>query len=81
MERELYFRPRGHGAYTPVDILNWDCSTEIQSRGFCRGGRWVLARPLPFYSFWNRLKQAWDVLRYRADALYWDDRRPGWRPR
>lgn len=67
MNRNIYHKPRGHGAYTPTDIMNWDCSTEIE-------GRWVPARPLPFYSFWNRLKQAWDVLRYRADALYWRPR-------
>jgi len=32
---------------------------------------WGLARPLPYYSTIIRLKQAWDVFRYRADALYW----------
>lgn len=29
------------------------------------------SKPLPYYSFIERLQQAWDVLRYRADALYW----------
>lgn len=32
---------------------------------------WVLARPLPFYCFKYRLRQAWDVLRYKADAFYY----------
>lgn len=35
-------------------------------------GTWVLARPLPFYNFRVRLQQAWDILTYKADALYWD---------
>jgi hypothetical protein len=35
------------------------------------GGRWYIARPLPFYSWRIRLRQAWDVFRYRADAFYW----------
>ena len=35
--------------------------------------RWVLARPLPFYCFKYRLRQAWDVLRYKADAFYWHE--------
>lgn len=29
------------------------------------------ARPLPYYSIFNRIKLAWHVLTYKADALYW----------
>jgi len=31
----------------------------------------IISRPLPYYSTFIRLKQAWDVFRYKADALYW----------
>ncbi len=34
-------------------------------------GKWVLARPIPYYCFKHRLRQAWDVLNYRADAFYY----------
>jgi hypothetical protein len=34
-------------------------------------GRWYPARPLPFQSLALRLREAWDVLRGRADAYYW----------
>ena len=34
-------------------------------------GRWVAARPIPYWGVRWRLRQAWDVLRGKADALYW----------
>lgn len=38
-----------------------------------KDGRWVPARPIPYRSRWNQLRHAWNVLIYKADALYWDD--------
>lgn len=34
--------------------------------------QWKPARPLPFYSIFERWLRAFDVLIGRADALYWD---------
>lgn len=34
-------------------------------------GRWVPARPLPFYSLTQRWKAAWLVFTGKADALTW----------
>ncbi len=42
------------------------------SRAQGRSGRWHLARPEPYRSLFARLRMSWDVLRYRADALYWE---------
>lgn len=36
-------------------------------------GQWVPARPDPYYSFFNRLKLAWMVLRYKADVFVWPE--------
>lgn len=65
---------RRKGAYL-ADMLN-------QNTPMAKGlsGRWHVARPEPYRSFWCRLRQAFDVLRYRADAIYWpidDDREEG----
>ena len=35
------------------------------------GGRWVMSRPVGFYSLWNRLRLAWMVFTGRADAITW----------
>jgi len=35
------------------------------------GSGWKPARPLPYYSLKERLKMVWDILTYKADALYW----------
>lgn len=43
---------------------------------FEKNGRWYLARPLPFYGWWGlrmRISEALDVLRGKADALYWEE--------
>jgi hypothetical protein len=37
-------------------------------------GRWVSAEPLPYYSVWNRMKLAWMVLTYKANAFVWRER-------
>lgn len=63
-ERE-YTRPRGFGAWTPKRLYK-----ALQGIG---GPGPNLPRPYPYFSFWVRLKQAWDVFKYRADALYWDE--------
>lgn len=37
-----------------------------------RDGRWASARPIPA-CFWARLKDAWQILRGRADAVWYED--------
>lgn len=39
----------------------------------CKGksGHWHNARPLPYYGFFYRIRDAWNVLWLKADALYW----------
>jgi hypothetical protein len=60
-----YTKPRGWGAYTPQRVID-------SQKGIGReGGRWV--RPEPYWSLKTRLAQAWDVLTYKADALYWKE--------
>jgi len=61
-------RKLSKGAYY-ADWLN--ISNISKTKAQAKSGRWYLARPLPYYSFIIRLRQALDVLRYRADALYW----------
>jgi len=63
---KTYYRPRGYTAYTPLEIIEWTSVAATE-----HDGSWIPARPEPFPSFIDRLKQAWDVLTYRADALYW----------
>jgi len=68
---DFYSEPVGWGSYTPLKIqrLFTDMRTATQV-----DGRWITARPEPYYSLIERLRQAWDVLRYRADALYWKEK-------
>lgn len=61
-----YTKPFGWGAYTPEKLLNTIDGVRIKGR------KW--ARPVPYWSFIERLRQAYDVLTYRADALYWKER-------
>ena len=61
-----YCKPRGYSSYTPNEIVK--CVGEAATE---HDGKWIPARPEPFPSFIERLKQAWDVLSYKADALYW----------
>ena len=65
MNDKHYTKPRGFGAYTPNQVI---ATLSTISR---KGGH---VRPLPYYSLTTRLRQAWDVLTYRADALYWKER-------
>lgn len=60
-----YTKPRGWGAYTPQRVID-------SQKGIAReGGKWV--RMCPYYHWPTRLKQAWDVFTYKADALYWKE--------
>ena len=36
-------------------------------------GTMTLARPEPYPSIFDRLIQAWHVLTYKADTIYWRD--------
>ena len=33
---------------------------------------WDYSRPVPYYSIVERIKMAWDILTYKADAIYWN---------
>jgi len=44
-------------------------------------GRWVPSRPIPYVSWINRLKLAWDVFTYKADAFYWNKKQPPFLPK
>lgn len=51
----------------------WDTKLEIDSASKAQGksGQWHNARPLPYYGIYYRLRDAWNVLWLKADALYW----------
>lgn len=66
-ERE-YSAPRGWGAWTPGTL-----GKVLRSVGMPGPNA---PRPYPYFSFWVRLQQAWDVFKYRADALYWKEPTP-----
>lgn len=51
--------------YNADEIKHWSCEKFID-------GKWVLSRPLDGPFLW-RLKDAWNVLLGKADALYWKD--------
>lgn len=54
------------------------CATIAQLGG--SKGRWVIAKPLPCRSLWNRARLAWMVLTFQAEAFEWDEvvvKRPG----
>lgn len=36
-----------------------------------KSGVWHNTRPLPYYGWYYRIRDAWNVLILRADALYW----------
>ena len=42
---------------------------QVQAQG--KSGKWHNARPLPYYGLYYRLRDAWNVLWLKADALYW----------
>ena len=51
----------------------WDSSLGIQGKVRAKGksGNWHNARPEPYYGFLYRIRDAWNVLWSKADALYW----------
>lgn len=61
-----YTAPRGWGAWTPGSLMRH--LREGPSTPSVNA-----LRPYPYFSFRERIKQAWDVLTYRADALYWKE--------
>lgn len=65
----IYKRPVGYGSFTPNKII---ADHENMPKALV-DGKWMMARPEPYWSFWERLRQAWDVLTYKADALYWHE--------
>jgi len=65
----FYKKSVGYGAYTPKSLFQ--SMKDMPSAQV--DGKWIPARPEPYWSFWERLQQAWDVLRYKADALYWGE--------
>lgn len=62
-------KPRGYGAYTPNKVREVVMGGKMVER---EDGLWEPAVPLPYYSWIERLLQAWDVFTYKADALYWE---------
>jgi len=59
---------RNTNIYTPSQIKKWDVDTQNEK------GKWVPARPLPFYGFriLEKLKIIWKVLIGRYDVLDWE---------
>lgn len=41
----------------------------VSSKG--KSGKWYYARPEPYYGLYYRLRDAWNVLWLKADAMYW----------
>ena len=57
--------------YIADDLKNWSSSVELVSYSEVK---WVMARPLPFYGYyglWLRIKDAYQVLIGKADAVRW----------
>lgn len=66
--KNFYSDPVGWGAYTPKRVESCKgAATQVD-------GVWMLARPEPYRSLFERIRQAWDVLTYNADALYWKEK-------
>lgn len=58
--------------YTARTMKAWDWCADA-----CVNGRYIPARPLPFYRFWpwslwHRLRCAWLVFTGRCDVLDWE---------
>ena len=49
--------------------------TDLEVNGRCKilgkNGGWHNCRPLPYYGAYYRIRDAWNVLWLKADALYW----------
>ena len=54
--------------HTAETFKNMDCQTEVRTPD---GGKWVMARPEPYYHWTARFKLAWLVFTGRADAVTW----------
>lgn len=65
-ERE-YVAPSTYGAWTPNRLFN--ALSQVSMPGPNH------PRPYPYFSLPSRLRQAYDVLTYRADALYWQEQK------
>ena len=52
------------GGYSVDNLKSSNTQREVN-------GAWVMARPEPYRSIWNRLKLCLDVLKYKADVIYW----------
>lgn len=71
---EMTLYRRGSGSFNAEDFRgSWTQASYVLEIDGKKFGRWVFARPEPYRSLWTRLLQAWDVLTYKADALYWQD--------
>ena len=51
----------------------WDTSLgiNVQCQAQGKSGKWHNCRGLPYYGLYSRLRDAWNVLWLKADALYW----------
>jgi hypothetical protein len=57
-------------AIIPFGGMSRESLKDDDAKSLGRSG-WTYARPIPFYSWPCRIRMAWHVLTYRADALYW----------
>lgn len=70
---KTHIKPYGYGAYTPEKVEAIMSNGCLQQRG---DGFYQPAKPIPYYSFFERVVQAWHVLTYQADPLYWHFKNP-----
>lgn len=52
-------------------LYDTDLAIQGHSKAQKDGGAWHNARPEPYYGLYYRLRDAWNVLWLKADALYW----------
>lgn len=64
-------RKRPYDLWTLSSLLDWLQNGPQAFVGAVNGG-WQPARPIQYTSIWNRLRLAWLVFRYKADAFVWD---------
>ena len=67
---KIHQSPR-RGAYWADFLIDGNERKRLKSCLAQHNGFWVISRPMPYKCLAIRLKQALDVLFYRADALYW----------
>jgi hypothetical protein len=58
------------GGYDVVEIANIVTNGPQSSKD---GQEYRPARPLPYYCLLDRIRLAVDVLRYKADVIYWSE--------